>query len=99
MLIGNIYRDDLGSALGTSWRAVSERVVGGVSRATLQFNEHAGRRCPHLSGNLRLENDGGLVQMALDVDPRGATRFHQAPARSARKRGTDFTISTLQFEH
>ena len=71
MLIDAISRDDLVSALGTSWRAVSDRVMGGVSRATLRFEEHAGRRCLHLSGDVRLENDGGFVQMALDLAPRG----------------------------
>ena len=71
MLIDDISRDDFVSALGTSWRPVSDRVMGGVSRAVLRFEEHAGRRCLHLSGDVRLENQGGFVKMALDLDPSG----------------------------
>lgn len=71
MLIDDLGRDDLVSALGTRWRAVSDAVMGGVSQATLRFDEHAGRRCLHLSGDVRLENDGGFVQMGLDLDASG----------------------------
>jgi hypothetical protein len=52
--------------------------MGGVSRATLRFEQHAGRRCLHLYGDVRLENNGGFVQMALDLDPGG----HHLDARS-----------------
>ncbi len=71
LLIDDISRDDFVSTLGSSWRPVSDRVMGGVSRATLRFEEHAGRRCLHLSGDVRLENDGGFIQMGLDLDPEG----------------------------
>lgn len=72
MLIDDFQRDDRVSALGTAWRGVSDRVMGGVSKETLRLEEHAGRRCLRLSGKVRLENNGGFIQMALDLDPRGA---------------------------
>lgn len=71
MLIDDISRDDFVSALGTSWRGVSDRVMGGVSEETLRIDDHEGRRCLRLSGQVRLENNGGFIQMALDLDPRG----------------------------
>ena len=71
MLIDDLSREDLLSDLRTSWRAVSDRVMGGVSRAELRFERHLGRPCLHLYGEVRLDNDGGFLQMALDLDPLG----------------------------
>ena len=71
MLIDGVCRNDLVSALGTSWKAVSDRVMGGISRAELRVDEQAGRRCLRLNGDVRLENSGGFVQMALDLDAAG----------------------------
>jgi hypothetical protein len=78
MLIDNVSRDDLVSALGTTWQGVSDRVMGGVSRETLRVDEQSGRRCLRLSGNVRLENNGGFVQMALDLEP-GAGPLDASP--------------------
>jgi hypothetical protein len=46
--------------------------MGGVSRAELRFERHLGRPCLHLYGDVRLDNDGGFIQMALDLDPLGS---------------------------
>ncbi|MDH3411650.1 MAG: CIA30 family protein [Gammaproteobacteria bacterium] len=72
MLIDGFRRDDLVSALGTAWRGVSDRVMGGISQETLRVEEHDGRRCLRLSGHVRLENNGGFIQIALDLSPEGA---------------------------
>ncbi len=72
MLIDDFHRDDLISALGTSWRGVSDRVMGGISEESLRLDEHEGRRCLRLSGEVRLENNGGFIQMALNLGPGGA---------------------------
>ena len=71
MLIDDFSGDALVSALGTRWQVVSDQVMGGISRAALQVGEHAGRRCLRLHGEVRLENNGGFVQMALDLAPAG----------------------------
>ncbi len=71
MLIDDIGRDDLISALGTNWQCISDRVMGGVSEATLRHEVHAGKHCLHLTGDVQLENNGGFVQMALELDPGG----------------------------
>jgi hypothetical protein len=71
LLIDDFRGDDRVSALGTSWRGVSDRVMGGISQETLRLEMHRGRRCLRLCGDVRLENNGGFIQMALDLDPGG----------------------------
>jgi hypothetical protein len=73
MMIDDGSRDDLVSTLGTPWRAVDDRVMGGVSEATLRRAMVDGRHCLHLTGDVRLDNNGGFIQMALDLSPEGAT--------------------------
>ncbi|MFO1161308.1 MAG: CIA30 family protein [Reyranellaceae bacterium] len=55
------------SVLGTRWQLVTDQVMGGVSRGTLTRETVAGRPALVMRGNVRLENNGGFVQMALDL--------------------------------
>lgn len=71
MLIDDSARPDLESALGTRWRGVSDRVMGGISRVRLDREALAGRACLRLRGEVRLDNAGGFIQAALDLDPAG----------------------------
>lgn len=71
VLIDSVSRDDFVSNLGTTWQGVSDRVMGGVSQQSLRVDEHSGRRCLRLCGDVRLDNNGGFIQMALDLDPHG----------------------------
>ncbi|MBJ3761324.1 CIA30 family protein [Maribius pontilimi] len=57
------------TALGTVWELVSDQVMGGVSSGTLVTEDVAGRPARHLTGQVSLENNGGFLQMALDLDP------------------------------
>ncbi|WOI56388.1 CIA30 family protein [Palleronia sp. LCG004] len=59
------------TARGTEWRLVSDQVMGGMSDGTLRTEEVAGRRARRLTGHVSLENDGGFLQMALDLEPDG----------------------------
>jgi hypothetical protein len=61
------------AATGTAWRAVTDRVMGGVSSAVIARADLRGRPALVLEGRVRLENDGGFVQLALDLAPGGAT--------------------------
>lgn len=56
----------------TGWRAFSDRVMGGISREEVTLEELDGRRCVRLRGEVRLENNGGFVQIALPLEARGA---------------------------
>ncbi|GGK35315.1 CIA30 family protein [Salinarimonas ramus] len=55
-----------------SWRAISDRVMGGVSDGGLAREMVAGRAALRLTGRVSLENDGGFLQMARDLAPDGA---------------------------
>ena len=66
--------DDLSNAEpaapnGCRWEAVSDRVMGGVSVPALARGTVAGRPAQRLTGRVRLDNDGGFLQMALDLAP------------------------------
>ena len=57
------------SRLGTPWRLVTDGVMGGLSAGGLSFGQIDGRRALCLRGEVRLENNGGFVQAALDLAP------------------------------
>jgi hypothetical protein len=65
--------NDLGghSRLGTPWRLVTDRVMGGVSTGRVSFEEIQGRRCLCLYGDVSLDNNGGFIQASLDLAPEG----------------------------
>ena len=67
MLIDDFARPDLISTLGTRWRGVSDRVMGGISEASVTRDRIDGRTCLRLTGEVRLENDGGFIQASLDL--------------------------------
>ncbi|UCH75029.1 MAG: CIA30 family protein [Rhodospirillales bacterium] len=73
MLIDDFSRDDLVSTLGTRWRGVSDRVMGGLSQAVLGRVVIDGGPALHLTGEVRLENNGGFLQAALDLTRTGET--------------------------
>lgn len=73
MTTNDLILDDLSQpGAPTRWRGFSDRVMGGVSREQVSIEELAGRRCIRLRGEVRLENNGGFVQMALPLDAGGA---------------------------
>lgn len=73
MLIDDFSRTDLVSALGTEWRGVSDRVMGGVSQESVSRFVEGERPSLHLQGHVRLENNGGFIQAALDLSSGGRT--------------------------
>lgn len=73
MLIDDFSDQNLISKLGTRWRGVSDKVMGGISESAITHTVIGDRPCLHLTGNVRLENDGGFVQAALDLALSGGT--------------------------
>ena len=69
MLIDDFSAPDLVSKLGTTWRGVSDQVMGGISQASVIRQVVDDRMALRLSGDVRLENDGGFIQAALDLAP------------------------------
>jgi hypothetical protein len=73
MLIDDFKDEGLVSRLGTRWRNVSDQVMGGVSEASISRDVLDGYTCLRLTGDVRLENDGGFIQAALDLARSGDT--------------------------
>ena len=73
MLIDNFSRQDFISNLGTPWRGVSDKVMGGISEASVAQDVIDNRTCLRLIGDVRLENNGGFIQAVLDLAPPGNT--------------------------
>jgi len=63
--------DDLTGAPALNWALVSDAVMGGVSSGTLLRETLDGRAALRLRGAVRLENNGGFLQMAADLAPGG----------------------------
>ena len=59
------------SSLGTMWRCFTDRVMGGVSNGSHTIETKHGHRFLRLAGEVSLENNGGFVQAALDLERRG----------------------------
>ncbi|MSP03691.1 MAG: CIA30 family protein [Acetobacteraceae bacterium] len=60
------------ATIGTRWQVVTDQVMGGVSRGALSREIVAGRPAMRMRGEVSLENNGGFVQMALDLATDGA---------------------------
>jgi hypothetical protein len=50
---------------GGGWRGFSDRVMGGISDASLDKDTIAGRNSARLTGTVTRESNGGFIQMAL----------------------------------
>jgi hypothetical protein len=78
LLIDDFAGGDAISRLGTRWRVVTDQVMGGVSDAAMTLRQIDGRSALCLSGDVSLANNGGFVQVNLDLSPTGlmdASRF------------------------
>jgi hypothetical protein len=71
MILDDLSREGGETALGTRWALVSDGVMGGVSSGTLEREVVDGRMALRLRGAVRLENNGGFLQMAVDLAPAG----------------------------
>ncbi len=70
-LIDDFSNPDGNSRLGTRWQLVTDQVMGGVSGGAMQRREENGRTVLCMTGDVSLENDGGFVQVNIDLSPGG----------------------------
>lgn len=70
-IIDDLSRDPPMSAIGTRWQLFTDRVMGGVSNGTIIREIVAGRPAIRMQGDVSLENNGGFVQISLDLAPDG----------------------------
>ncbi len=73
MLIDDFSDRSLTSQLGTKWRGVSDTVMGGISSAAIAHVVDGEDNCLRLTGDVRLENNGGFAQAALNLKADGGT--------------------------
>jgi hypothetical protein len=59
------------STLGPEWRLFTDTVMGGVSTGNIAVDNHNGKNCLRLRGNVSTDNNGGFVQMALSLSEQG----------------------------
>src|SRR5271166_2958858 len=72
MLLTTAVIDDLSRAppiatIGSHWRLFTDQVMGGVSIGAMARDVIAGRAAIRMRGDVSLENNGGFVQIALDL--------------------------------
>jgi hypothetical protein len=70
-IIDDLNREPPLATIGTSWRMFTDRVMGGVSDGTMSRELVASRQAIRMRGDVSLENNGGFVQISLDLDPDG----------------------------
>jgi hypothetical protein len=51
------------------WRLVTDAVMGGVSRGAISDVVLKGRKATCMCGNVSIANNGGFIQLALDLSP------------------------------
>lgn len=66
-IIDDRVSGNLSSNLGAQWRLITDQVMGGVSIGDLAVDAYKSRRCLCMRGNVSTDNNGGFVQMALDL--------------------------------
>ncbi len=66
-MIDALDREHPVATSGGRWQLVADRVMGGVSSGVMRREEIAGRPGLRMRADVSLENNGGFVQIALDL--------------------------------
>ncbi len=72
MLIDDLSNAHPLASNGARWQLFTDQVMGGISQGTAVREIIAGRAAIRLRGDVSLENNGGFVQIGLDLAPDGA---------------------------
>ncbi len=67
LVIDDRRTESLDSVLGSKWRLVTDGVMGGVSQGNLSADFYRNKKCLRLHGDVSTRNNGGFIQMALDL--------------------------------
>jgi len=70
-VIDDLAQDFPAAANGAQWQLLSDAVMGGVSAGRMARVVLAGRPAIRMQGRVSLDNNGGFLQMALDLSPAG----------------------------
>lgn len=69
--IDDFTRPEAATGTGTAWRCFTDQVMGGVSRARARHEQAGNQWVLSLRGDVSLANNGGFMQVALDLSPDG----------------------------
>ena len=72
LLLDDFANADGTAAFGTEWRGFTDRVMGGVSDLSTEYVDTQRGHALRMSGSVRLENNGGFIQVRLPLDRHGA---------------------------
>jgi len=70
-IIDDLSGDLPESSVGTRWMLFTDGVMGGISTGTMIRETIADRVAIRMRGKVHLENNGGFIQVALDLAPDG----------------------------
>jgi Complex I intermediate-associated protein 30 (CIA30) len=73
-IIDDLSREPSLSTIGTRWQLFTDRVMGGVSNGSMMREVVAGKPAICMRGDVSLENNGGFVQIAIDLMPDGKVK-------------------------
>ena len=68
LIIDDRSSGNIRSTIGADWRLLTDRVMGGVSQGSLSPELYRDKKCLRMKGEVSTENNGGFVQMALDLN-------------------------------
>lgn len=68
-IIDDLSCDAPAASIGTSWQLLTDQVMGGISSGNMTREVVDGRLAVRMRGDVRLENNGGFIQLALDLSP------------------------------
>lgn len=72
-ILDDLSREAPQARIGMPWRLFTDRVMGGVSEGTMTRETIKGRAAIRMRGDVSLENNGGFIQIALDLAPPSET--------------------------
>lgn len=72
-ILDDLSREHPETTIGTRWQLLSDAVMGGVSAGRMSRSQYAGRPAIRMQGEVSLENNGGFLQIAMDLAPDGGT--------------------------
>ena len=93
------------------WRLVTDAVMGGVSRGTITDETVGRRRAMRMQGEVSTDNNGGFIQMTLDLAAEGGSFdaaalagvaidvFGNGEVYGAHLRTTDLTRPQQSYRH
>tara|TARA_R110002073_G_scaffold188642_2_gene347565 strand:- start:725 stop:1333 length:609 start_codon:yes stop_codon:yes gene_type:complete len=86
LIIDDRASGNLSSSLGTQWRLVTDQVMGGISSGDLFVTNYKGKNCLCMHGDVSTDNNGGFVQITLDL-------AKDKPFNASAYDGVEFDIS------